>query len=136
MRPRRQRASLWPQKTLWVYDECGSSDISVPRSVGLTKRQAEVLAWVARGKTNKEIGAILAISWRTVQKHLEQTYQKMGVETRTAALAVAVDLNTIAESPEQPLAQAVNGTAYPTGVGEKSTSVASIKSVRGEPVEP
>lgn len=52
---------------------------------GLTRREAEVLAWVAQGKTNAEIGMILGTSPRTVEKHLEHIYQKLGVETRTAA---------------------------------------------------
>jgi DNA-binding CsgD family transcriptional regulator len=52
---------------------------------GLTSREAEVLAWVARGRTNSEIGSILNISSRTIQKHLEHIFQKLGVESRTAA---------------------------------------------------
>lgn len=52
---------------------------------GLTPRESEVLAWVAKGKTNAEIGTILQLSGRTVQKHLEHIYQKLGVETRTTA---------------------------------------------------
>ena len=52
---------------------------------GLTPRESEVLAWVAKGKTNAEVGAILQMSSRTVQKHLEHVYQKLGVETRTTA---------------------------------------------------
>ncbi|MGE5524866.1 MAG: helix-turn-helix domain-containing protein [Rhodospirillaceae bacterium] len=52
---------------------------------GLTPRESEVLAWVAKGKTNAEVGAILEMSNRTVQKHLEHIYQKLGVETRTTA---------------------------------------------------
>lgn len=52
---------------------------------GLTSREGEVLYWVAQGKTNIEIAMILALSARTVSKHLEHIYQKMGVETRTAA---------------------------------------------------
>jgi len=52
---------------------------------GLTSREAEVLAWVARGRTNLEIGNILNISSRTIQKHLEHIFQKLGVESRTAA---------------------------------------------------
>jgi DNA-binding CsgD family transcriptional regulator len=52
---------------------------------GLTSREAEVLAWVARGRTNLEIGSILSISSRTIQKHLEHIFQKLGVESRTAA---------------------------------------------------
>ena len=54
---------------------------------GLTRREGEVLEWVSRGKTNWEIALILDISARTVQKHLEHIFQKLGVETRTAAAA-------------------------------------------------
>ena len=45
-----------------------------------------MLAWLARGKTDRDIGQILGISQRTVQKHLEHVYVKLGVETRTAAV--------------------------------------------------
>jgi DNA-binding CsgD family transcriptional regulator len=51
----------------------------------LTRREGEVLNWVARGKTNADIGAILGISARTAQKHLENVFVKLGVESRTAA---------------------------------------------------
>ncbi|MBX9589539.1 MAG: helix-turn-helix transcriptional regulator [Hyphomonadaceae bacterium] len=51
----------------------------------LTKREREVLALVAAGKTNAEVAILLAVSARTVQKHLEHIFQKLGVETRTAA---------------------------------------------------
>jgi len=54
---------------------------------GLTRREGEVLAWVSRGKTNRDISAILGTSPRTVQKHVEHIFQKLGVETRTAAAA-------------------------------------------------
>lgn len=57
---------------------------------GLTRRQAEVLLWIARGKTNRDIGEILAMSPRTVNKHLEHIFPKLGVETRAAAAAVAL----------------------------------------------
>lgn len=52
---------------------------------GVTNREGEVLSWVAQGKTNEQIGAILSISPRTVGKHLERIYEKLGVETRTSA---------------------------------------------------
>ena len=55
--------------------------------IGLSPRESEVLSWVARGKTNADIAAILVISPRTVQKHLEHVFEKLGVETRTAAVA-------------------------------------------------
>src|SRR5437868_417829 len=52
---------------------------------GLTTREAEVLAWVARGKTNFEVATILSVRLRTVKKHMERIFQKLGVESRTAA---------------------------------------------------
>lgn len=59
---------------------------------GLTPRESEVLAWVAKGKTNAEVGTILQLSGRTVQKHLEHIYQKLGVETRTTATVRALKM--------------------------------------------
>jgi DNA-binding CsgD family transcriptional regulator len=56
-----------------------------PEERALTRREREVLNLVAEGKTNRQIGARLAISGRTVQKHLEHIYQKLRVRTRTAA---------------------------------------------------
>jgi DNA-binding NarL/FixJ family response regulator len=58
----------------------------------LTSREVEVLHWVACGKTNRDIGDILGLSPRTVNKHLEHVYVKLGVETRTAAAAVAMSV--------------------------------------------
>lgn len=60
-------------------------------SLSLSKRESEVLAWIGQGKTNEEIGHILGCSPRTVQKHLERIYIKLGVENRTAAAMVAAD---------------------------------------------
>ena len=57
---------------------------------GLTSREAEVLLWISRGKQNREVSAILEISPRTVNKHLEQIFEKMGVENRASATAIAV----------------------------------------------
>lgn len=57
----------------------------------LTMREAEVLYWVTRGKTNRDIGDILGSSPRTVNKHLEHIFDKLHVETRTAASAVALE---------------------------------------------
>jgi DNA-binding CsgD family transcriptional regulator len=56
----------------------------------LTQREAEVLFWVCKGKTNKDIGEILDTSPRTVNKHLEHVFEKLGVETRTAAANLAM----------------------------------------------
>ncbi len=56
----------------------------------LTQREAEVLYWVVQGKTSKDIGDILGSSPRTVNKHLEHVFEKLGVETRTAAANLAL----------------------------------------------
>jgi DNA-binding NarL/FixJ family response regulator len=56
----------------------------------LTQREAEVLHWVGKGKTNRDIGDILGTSPRTVNKHLEHVFEKLAVETRTAAAALAM----------------------------------------------
>ena len=52
----------------------------------ITLREAEVLQWLAAGKTDREIGVLLGCSPRTVHKHLQHCYTKLGVETRTAAV--------------------------------------------------
>jgi DNA-binding response OmpR family regulator/DNA-binding CsgD family transcriptional regulator len=57
---------------------------------GVTGREADVLLWIANGKTNREIGQILEMSPRTVNKHLEQVFRKLGVENRTSAAAIAI----------------------------------------------
>lgn len=60
-------------------------------SGALTPREEEVLAWVAEGKTNAEIGVILGASKRTVDKHVERVLRKLGVETRAAALRLVLE---------------------------------------------
>jgi DNA-binding CsgD family transcriptional regulator len=57
----------------------------------LTRREAEVLHWLTLGKTNRDIADILGGSPRTVNKHLEHIFEKLGVETRTAAATLAVN---------------------------------------------
>src|ERR1700730_4601427 len=57
--------------------------------LGLTTREGEVLSWLSKGKTKRDIAQILGLSPRTVDKHLEQIYAKLGVENRTAAAAIA-----------------------------------------------
>lgn len=84
--------SVAEQVTLLLNEE--SYDFRPERlePLGLTKREAEVLGWVALGKTNSEIGELCVISARTVQKHLENVFQKLGVETRTAAARRALEV--------------------------------------------
>jgi DNA-binding CsgD family transcriptional regulator len=57
----------------------------LPRLGTLTAREHEVLHWVAEGKSNGDIGRILGCTERTVKKHLQHIFPKLGVETRTAA---------------------------------------------------
>lgn len=63
----------------------------VPPECGLTPREVEVLTWMARGKRNSEIALILGVSERTVDKHRENLFVKLGVETRTAAVAMLLE---------------------------------------------
>jgi len=58
----------------------------------LTQREAEVLLWVSYGKASLDISEVLSISPRTVQKHLERIYEKLGVERRSAAAAIAIQM--------------------------------------------
>ena len=57
--------------------------------LSLTPREADVLLWTARGKSNKDMSEILNISARTVNKHLDHVFVKLGVENRAAAAAMA-----------------------------------------------
>ncbi|MEE2732946.1 MAG: DNA-binding response regulator [Pseudomonadota bacterium] len=76
-----------------LFEEDGGSDEDVlKKTFALTDREAEVLLWIAHGKTNREIAQILDMSPRTVNKHLEQVFKKLGVENRTAAASVAIRL--------------------------------------------
>jgi len=67
-----------------------SNEERLAKAFGLTGRESEVLFWLSLGKTNRDIGDILKLSARTVNKHLEQVFQKMGVDNRTSA-AVRAD---------------------------------------------
>jgi DNA-binding NarL/FixJ family response regulator len=66
--------------------------------VGLTPRAAEALLWVAQGKTNSDIATILGISESTVKKHVQEIFDKLGVETRSAAAVRALEVLNGAES--------------------------------------
>lgn len=68
-------------------------------AAALTPREAEVLAWLAKGKTNRDIGDILGMSPRTVNKHLEHIFEKLGVETRTAAASLAAAVAAVTPRP-------------------------------------
>jgi len=66
-----------------------SEDERLRQAFGLTQRESEVLLWIARGKPNRDIGEILGLAARTVNKHLEQIYVKLGVENRASAAVKA-----------------------------------------------
>jgi len=66
-----------------------SDDAVLRQHFSLTQRESEVLLWIAKGKANRDIGEILGLSARTVNKHLEQIYVKLGVENRASAAVKA-----------------------------------------------
>lgn len=79
----------------WLIVMREASDSAVIEAMSLsfklTQREAEVLYWVVKGKINRDIGDILGSSPATVKKHLERVFAKLGVETRTAAAAMAMN---------------------------------------------
>lgn len=79
-------------ETMLLLEKRATSDIVASRlsEAALTPRETEVLSWLAKGKTNRDIGDILGMSHRTVNKHLEHIFEKLGVETRAAATALAI----------------------------------------------
>ncbi len=83
--------TLGPNEFLLRLAKDSSADTPAEFSseLGLTTREGEVLSWLSKGKTNRDIAQILGLSPRTVDKHLEQIYAKLGVENRTAAAAIA-----------------------------------------------
>ncbi len=79
------------QWLILLREESEAAQVEALKAVfNLTKREAEVLHWVILGKTDKSIGEILGTSPRTVNKHMEHVFVKLGVETRTAAASLAV----------------------------------------------
>jgi DNA-binding NarL/FixJ family response regulator len=86
---------------LVLHEESDAVKIdAMMHALNLTRRESEVLYWLVKGKTNRDIGDILVMSPRTVNKHLEHVFQKLNVETRTAAAAVALGkVRTLESSP-------------------------------------
>jgi DNA-binding CsgD family transcriptional regulator len=66
-------------------------DYTPLRSLGLTEREAEVLYWISQGKSNPEVGVIIGASAGTVKKHAQSIFSKLGVESRSAAMLIALD---------------------------------------------
>ena len=82
-------ATLGETMLLLELQSEGSAASSRLSHAALTPRETEVLSWLAKGKTNRDIADILGMSPRTVNKHLEHIFEKLGVETRAAAAALA-----------------------------------------------
>lgn len=80
-----------PGASLILMEEqrAGTADAAID-SHGLTAREVEVLHWIAAGKTNNTIAAILGMQTGTVKKHVEHIFEKLGVETRTAAATMTL----------------------------------------------
>lgn len=78
-------------EVMWLLSLQAAGEAAPSRlaTAALTPRETEVLSWVAKGKTNRDVGEILGMSPRTVNKHLERIFEKLGVETRAAAAALA-----------------------------------------------
>ncbi|WP_322105537.1 response regulator transcription factor [Paraburkholderia sp. J41] len=87
-------ATSAPEPGTWIVILKESDDTAhchaLAARFALTVREAEVLLWVSRGKTNRDIGDILGMAPRTVNKHLEHLFRKLHVETRAAATALAI----------------------------------------------
>lgn len=73
-------------------EDPGQSAAMLREKFAVTAREADVLLWIARGKSNRDIGEILGLSHRTVNKHLEQIYAKLGVENRASAAVLALQV--------------------------------------------
>jgi len=78
-------------EVMWLLSVLPASAAPPSRlaSASLTPRETEVLSWSAKGKTNRDVSDILGMIPRTANKHLEHVFEKLGVETRAAAAALA-----------------------------------------------
>jgi len=93
----RLRRGAHGEELLLIQRKAGAPEpAALMQAFRLTPREADVLYWAALGKTNRDIADILGMSPRTVNKHLEHVFEKLGVETRTAAARMA--LNVVAQT--------------------------------------
>jgi DNA-binding response OmpR family regulator/DNA-binding CsgD family transcriptional regulator len=83
---------IGPEEMLFRLVSCHPSrdELLLKDRLGLTRREAQVLLWLGQGKSNRDIATILGLSPRTVNKHLEQIFAKLGVENRATAAALSV----------------------------------------------
>lgn len=80
---------------VFPLEEFPRPNVATLHKLGLSRRECEVLAWVAQGKTNGKIAAELGINLGTVKKHLLHIFRKLGVQTRTAAAALALRTDSL-----------------------------------------
>jgi len=98
LRPGRMRlvclGVITPNEILFrlVFESETNQGETLRQHFGLTARESEVLLWIGRGKSNRDIGEVLGLSPRTVNKHLEQIYVKLGVENRASAAVKAIQV--------------------------------------------
>jgi DNA-binding CsgD family transcriptional regulator len=85
-----------PEAILLLEEKLTALGAALRTNLPLSKREREVLLWVSEGKTARDIAAILDVSPRTVHKHLENIYGKLGVANRVAAIR---EVYRLAEAP-------------------------------------
>ena len=80
-----------------LFLEEDSTEVSAEHfaHLGLSRRETEILGWLVRGKSNLEIATILSLSVRTIHKHVEHIYAKLGVENRHAAMTMAMEVRSV-----------------------------------------
>jgi DNA-binding CsgD family transcriptional regulator len=74
-----------------VLEAAGRSSVAIERPAGLTAREAEVIGLVARGLQTKQVARALGISAKTADRHIQNSYRKIGVSTRAAATLFAME---------------------------------------------
>jgi DNA-binding CsgD family transcriptional regulator len=77
---------------LFFEEETRGVELSELQQLGLTVREAEVLKWVTLGKSNGDIALLLDAREKTIKKHIERIFQKLGVESRLAAATLVMSL--------------------------------------------
>lgn len=89
------KAHLQPELTGLLFDRLTAMPAAGPPETHVTEREVEVLGWLARGESNKEIAALLAISEHTVKSHVANILEKLGARDRTEAVAKAIQKGLI-----------------------------------------
>lgn len=98
----RSRLARQKQQAVPQFKPNFDSAVPLEKGLGLTPRVAEVLLWLCQGKTNSDIATILGNSEATVKKHVLEIFEKLGVETRTAAGLRALEILSSPAAHEPP----------------------------------